>query len=88
MIVIVDNGENISHWTTRAERHYLVGNDDIFIVMVIVIYDKILFQVKNKDFISWYLTSLMSRAAWQPKLDFFPTLPNLVTHQSATSTDI
>ena len=42
------------------------------IIMVIVIYNRIVFQFKNKDIplLFGYLIPLVSRAAWQPKLEF------------------
>ena len=44
----------------------------MFIVMVIVMYNRIVFQFKKKDMLLQIsdLTPLGSRSTWQPKLDF------------------
>ena len=63
-----DCGQHLTE--QRAERPYPVSHDSI--VYCFVMYNKIIFQFKNKDFLLlfYYLTLLVSRAAQHPKFDF------------------
>ena len=62
---------HLTEWRTRRDLILLVMML-MFIVMVMMIYNRIELQFKNKDglLLFWYLTSLVPHAVWQPKLDY------------------